>query len=437
MTRNINWLVSDWDHRDPCDDLHDIECGLYLQALQNLRDNYLCLLQDSNMHVELREYGGQYHICKIVKKREPEYIQGADKFFIFDSEGKRIPLSEEEYNELLGTGASKEDVFEAADLDLQTIGSEHAAPMDVWDIIFDATEYFREVNRLVDNEEFQALPMEMKRQQLADLAETLIYSADWFPYSQDKRLHSFEAREIAVQIEKGLSRQKLASLLGTRDVVEKNMELALKIEAQAKKLMAGPRKGEMLVKARNLKDAVYKMRRETKPARQNPISDSDRSKLWTLWREREMRVNGEVKLMPWQFKKLYMAKLDKAIVKPFTARLDADLAEKLIDKKEYDQRFSDCVDRVTAMVQERMKKLFQDEKRVSAAAFKPTTPVVPDWLATAPAITEEPTTEDLCADHYSADANASAFMDCSEPSDEDAWVEQQLLSDGGDFQQEY
>jgi hypothetical protein len=330
-------LGSDWAHRDARDDYHNIDDGKFLSTLQQLPSSIRQLLQDSDMRVELREIDGKYRIVKIVKKREQAYLQGTTSFFVYDKDGKRIPLSEEEFNHLLGMEGNPDDVFNRQDVDLQTLDSEHIAPLDCWDVIYDATEFAVSAERMVDNEKWQTLPNTQKKAQLDQLADALIYSADYFPYPADKNLHSPRAKSIAKNIREGMTKQQLGALLGSREV-DKRPEIIQDLRRKAQLISAGPEKAKILVRARTMMEQLVQQRKNYKGPIKDPICDSDRSKLWAMWRDQQIKNTGSVPLMPWQFEKAYRFKLQRRVLageitKQEAEQFLAERMEKLFAKK--------------------------------------------------------------------------------------------------------
>jgi hypothetical protein len=410
---NGHWLVSDFDHRDPQDDLHDIDTGKYLGALQELSGGIRQMLQESDMHCEVREVEGAYRIVKIVKKREAAYLQGSDHYFVYDHEGKRIPLTEEEYNKLLGLTGDPEDVFNASEVDLQTIGSEHTAPMDVWDVIYDATEFLAESNRLMKTVQWERMDKKTRIATIAHMAEKLIYSADYFPYPQDKRIHGKRAREIAEMIKTGnLSKLQMCQLLGDK-VKDKRPEMVKEFRTRATKMPKGKEKAQLLIRANKMVESYCKDRRNYKGPTWETIGDSDRSKLWELWRRRCIELTGSVALMPWQFEKAFRFKLQRQVLKGLTT------------KEEADQKLA-----------ERMEALFGDKNRKNRNIGHEILdlhqkPALPEWLANAPEIPAEP--EEGYAFAPQDWLPTASFLDESSIEDTEIsedWQAQQLMEGG-------
>ena len=349
-------LCSDHQQYDHSTGINDVLCGGHLDALHQLPNNLRQLLEDSNMHVELVDFGGRNVIGKIVKRRESEFLTGQTKYFVYDNEGHRIPIEEEEFDKQLGLQHNPDDVFNSPDITLESIESEVLAPMDVYDVVYDCTEYLRNAERLLENEEWQVKSVQEKQADLAKLANELIYSANWFQYSADKRIHGYRAKQIAAAIKKGLTRAQLGALIGPRSP-EKRIKIAQQLRKQALSMPLGPQRVQVFTKAQKLVDEVVNGRRKARSGKiYDPISDTDRATLWAQWREREINVNGSVQLMSWQFQKMYYAKLDKQVKAGTLTALERD------------QR-----------VREAMRKLYGTNKVVQRVQ-EDKTPTMPSWL---------------------------------------------------------
>jgi hypothetical protein len=415
------WLVQEWDHRDPRNKLDDVDCGHYLEELQNIPDNLRQLLQDGDMHIEVCEIDGKYRVVKIVKKREPEYLQGKDRFFIFDDEGNRIPLSEEEYDELLNLRHNPEDIFIAEEVDLQTLDSDHTAPMDTWDIIFDATEYLSEVDSFIQqyNSGRVRLPPGMTPQErLRSLADVSVYSADWFPYPADKRIHGARAKQIARRIEdESLTKRQLGALLGPREG-DQRPRLVREIRAKAQKMHTCREKGTLLVRANKIMEQVHTDRKRRRHHMQpDLVCDSDRSKLWGLWRRKQIEQDGSVKLTSWQFERAYRLKLQKKVT-----------AEEITGEEAQE------------LLVERMKALFSDERPKDVGhelADHMEEPVLPGWIKEDAGLPMDhlPTRQETDRDEGMEDFAPgpgwlSSFQSEAHEDEEEEWLQQVLLSDG-------
>lgn len=358
----MRWLVSDWDNRDPQDDLHNIDDGKYFEGLSRLRDSHRQMLEDSEMRIELKEIDGKYYVTKIVKKREPEYLQTTKSFFVLDKEGKRVYIDEEEWERITGGTHNPEDVYNVDDVEFVGL-EEHTAPMDVWDVIFDATQYITEAQQFIQayNEgRIELSPGETPIQRLQEMQDELIYSADWFPYPVDKRLKNPVALQIAAEIDKGLSRGQLAYRLRrlrrnrSNDTQREDIEKMIKY---ADKLPPGPERAYVRKQAQRLKEQMYTNNSEQHY--EPTLSNSDRRKLWDMWRERELRVNGKCMLTSWQFEALYRVKLQRLGV-------DRDTAN--------------------SMVAEAMERVYKKRpKNIQARQNRPSVPSeLPEWLTDVP-----------------------------------------------------
>lgn len=168
-------LPSCLEHRDPKSDLTDIETGRYLQGLQDLPQSVRQLLEDGNLHVVLDEFGV---IVKLIRKRDPEFLNGREDYFVIDQLGRRIPVTEEELDAQLGIEHNPDDVYNCSEVTLEGLDaqryseggedeeedhaveitgelvSEYVPPMDRWDVIYDATEYTQTARRIVELAQF-------------------------------------------------------------------------------------------------------------------------------------------------------------------------------------------------------------------------------------------------------------------------------------------
>lgn len=360
----MTWLVSEFDHRDPDNKLTDIDTGRYLEALGELPDSIRQMMQDGDLHVDVQEIDGHWRVTKIVKKREPEYLQGSDQYFITDDEGRRIPVSEDELDQMLGIQHDPEDLFNREEIERHPFEHAHTCPRDVWDVIFDASDHVKHCQRLIEDDDWQAQPLWRKKADIAQSEQENLYSADWFYYPVDKRLRTQRAREIAKCIEQGVSKRQLSSLLGPKST-DKRPEIAKSLRVKASKMRHGKQKAAILVRAQKIVDQYISDRRHGRT--RTPISSSERKRLWELWREREMRVNGSVQLTHWQFKAAYQHKLNRQV------------SRGEITREEASERLS-----------ERLRSLYRAEGR-----FQPkTSHETPSWLRDVPQSTDQQPADD-------------------------------------------
>jgi hypothetical protein len=312
------WLVSDFDHRDPKDDFHDIDCGRFMDALHNLPGNTRISVQEGDMRIELREIGDRYIVSRVVKKREPEALQGNEHYFVFDKQGRRVRLTEDEYNQLLSIRQNPDDLYNRKDLDLESLNSEHCPPRDVWDMVYNANAYLSITEKLLANDEWQQLPLEVKTQELMSIADGThpkfvncgIYSAKWYPYPADKRIHTRRAREIADVIQnRNITRWELMKLIGTKSE-DLRMEKYRALKAEAQAMPPGRQRAHKMFCAQQcLSD--YLRYNETQLAKNQEIPKSDQRKLWDLWTSKHLQQGGKVKLPAWTFEKMLRAKLTR------------------------------------------------------------------------------------------------------------------------------
>jgi hypothetical protein len=353
------------------------------------------MMQDSDMHVQLEEVDGKYRVVKIVKKRDPGYIQGTENYFIFDQEGKRIPLSEEEYTELLGMKENPDDVLNMPEEDLETLGYEASTPMDCWDVIYDASEFVSELKRLIAIQEETGEPLSAEK--VADMQEELIYSADWFPYPVDKRFSSPVAEKIAgLIVSQNLSRKQLATMLSNQGL-DNRMDIVKDMRSRASKLPLGRARAEMFNRAQSLFDLTMRDIRTGKYHDQPVVPVEDKAKLWAVWRSQQIRDCGEVQLMPWQFEKMERAKLQRNLVAPYQKQLDARREAGEISKDEYLDLLKECQGEAAGRLTVCMKKLFgvaPGKQRVERTKAPLLTASLPNWITEATPMPEATTESD-------------------------------------------
>jgi hypothetical protein len=178
-------LGSDLDHR-----ALDVECMETDFNTDEQRPMLRMLMEDSDLRVMTDDNN---RITKVLRRRNPEFAQGTLKHFICDADGNKHPIEEEDMNELLGFQDNPEDFFHALDrAPLEGINLDHAeqglnnpedelaeggvhfessfaAPMDRWDVVFDATAALQEWNMLTSRdklamtaEQWDNLPEELQ-----------------------------------------------------------------------------------------------------------------------------------------------------------------------------------------------------------------------------------------------------------------------------------
>lgn len=282
---NRGWLVNDWDNYDPKDDLSDIMTGRFLSALTELPQSLKQMSQEGDLRVQIEKFADRYQIVKIVKKREPEFMQGSETYHIYDKCGRRIPLTEQEYDRYLLVGNNPEDVYNSTEVVLESLDSQGVAPMDKWDLVFDATEYIRAASSFIQKWNDGIINKSEIPNPIAHIEslQDLIYSADWFPYSVDKKIHGARSKRIAKDIESGKIQHKrqLGAAIGNHE----------------------------------------------------DVSKEDKRKLWTMWQSKKMQQDGEVQLQPWQFERAYRFKLQRQIVrKEITYKQAQDLLKAAMER---------------------------------------------------------------------------------------------------------
>jgi len=306
------WLVSDFDHRDPDDELHDVETGRCLEALDYLPGNLRLLIQDNHCRVHIKEVDNSYRAVKIIKKREAEFLQGSENYFIYDKFGIRINLSEEEYDKLLGLEHNPEDVFNAEDVELETLDSDQNAPMDVWDVVWDASDYVNTAQRMIESgaSEYElGLLREGQHPQHEDVKE---YSADFFPYPSYRSTYSHRAVEVEAKIlSDNLNRAGMMKMLYPAQHEDQRAAKAAKLKAKARTLPLGKERARLFKQAEAMLNSWRKAQKTKKKIASSELSRSECRRLWETWRKRQIDLHGSVELTHWQWAKMYYAKLKR------------------------------------------------------------------------------------------------------------------------------
>lgn len=315
MERNRGWLVGEFDYYDTEDEIDDILCGKYLQAFGEIPKSVRLMLQDDTMFCQVKNVGGTYRIVKIIAKRPAEYDKGTEKHFIIDKYGARIPITEEEFTELLGMQVSKEDALEQEDN--ISLDSEYKSSHETWDVIFDATEYLRTCLFLINTEEYQALSESEKQLTLKD-AEKEIFSGPYFPYDADKRLHGGELSKKLYQLisEGSISKSELFEFLNPEKLKtnsDKKLDYAKTLINSANKLPKGPKKTFLYNKAISIKNSAYKYKRSNIDFITDKFA-GDKSKLWDRLNYYLANRNGEVKMPLFKFVQYKRIQLQKRVI---------------------------------------------------------------------------------------------------------------------------
>lgn len=358
----MRWLVSELDYRDPDDKLHDIDGGNYLSALQELPQNLRQLLEDSDCHCELRETDGRYRVVKIVKKRDPEFLQSTERHFYLDETGRKVPVSEDELDELLGIQKNKEDLYEQEEIELVGLDSEAVPPMDTWDIVYDATGYLSQIRKSATTLVSAGIPITSET--LYDLSlqspdKGGIYSADWFPYREDKRIRTPRAKHIAHLIQtKDLTRRDLIQLMGKSQDYRK--QVLLDTKKKVRQAQTVQKRRVYLKRAHILQKQI-----KDKPFRDSSVTSSEKRVLWRLWRNEQIRKNGAVSLTSWQYEAMLFRKYQLKVIR------------EEITQKEAQQK-----------IDQLMRKHFPRARRTSNYG-RYTHSKTPDWLKTAEQLVRE------------------------------------------------
>ncbi len=344
----------------------EIECGETFTKVDELSQLQRQLVEDESLRVQLDDQG---RVVKLISRREPEYMQGREEFFITAQDGARIPISEDELDELVGNQANSEDVYIAAaegKVELKDIESEFSTPRDMYDISFDATEFLQQVDSM-DWSEVEGDPSEI----LDELADEYIYSADWFPRKADKRIRSKACREALAKIQssrESLPKQVIMQLIGKS--LDKRLSMIQELEKQAHSLKPGKMKASLLLRAQTIKlSRIRDLQRSRckwvdlhaeldplaiqtpadrkafiaayRQATPGPIKlkfrvnsskslEGEAHHIWDAWAKHENEVKGGVVLTSWQYRLKVSFKLGEKIAKGFLTREEA---QEYISKK--------------------------------------------------------------------------------------------------------
>ena len=454
FTRGL--IPSDLSHRDPTDDLQNIEDGKFIAALDQLPSHIKDMWMSTDVHVELVETeAGHQQITKIIKKREPGFAQGKETFWGLTADGTRCPLSEDEFDEITGGRENPDDVYKSDEVEFVQVDREYSAPLDPWDVVFDATEFqqhllnlrkrgedLRDAAELLEGprEDWKFSNIIMDRLEKLEASDTnpeaylsnlkkfiqamqlslrvewdniydrkdkngriipgalttMVYSADFFPYPVDKRIRSARAREIVDTIKRqNLTKQQVGKMIGRQ--VDRRPALVAKTKADALKMPLSKRRGQILIKAQNIEACI----RTAAP--RHEMSQSDVRKIWETWQRRNIEVNGSCNIPSWQYRRFMVAKYQKLIA---AGEITRELASKTITVN--------------------MERLYGDKREVYVPEPSPTMETnPPDWL---PELLggEEVTEEDVAAIPIFVDDPPFGIEE------EHDWLENNLLSGGRD-----
>jgi len=402
-------LGQDLNHRDPISNLTDVETGKFLQALDDLPHSIRQMFDDSNMRVEVTEIEGVPRITKIIKKREPEFVQGKDQFYVLDEVGRRVPISEEQYDRMLNLSQDPEDVL-SGNFDVQTLTHEHTAPMDTWDICYDASAFVafytsvkkslmndnissalwaveNEIDNLINAQKLTVTEANVLVNKFItntseffhEMSEYLIYSANYFMYSADKRVHHYRAKEIMKQIqEKNLTKRQLGALIGPGIKEDQRLIVAKQLQEQAKALKPSPVKGRLMLKAQALRNNYYQAKKRGEITFSSAIPQSDKNKLWQAWNEKQLKENGSLQLMSWQFAR-YLRIVG---------------AKRVADQAENREQYETMMREMEENIQTKVKELYGTgvRKVYHKANLEES---VPEWLIRAEAVAKDMVVEDI------------------------------------------
>lgn len=306
----MRWLVSELDYRDGTNPLNDISTGAYLGEMERLSQSHRQLREDSDMHVELDLIGDFYQVVKCVRKRPAERMNGEESYFYYDREGKKIPVSEEEFDRLIGIHRNKEDILEQEENEVMSLDSQHDAPLDKWDIVFDLTEVIKEQRKFVAicEKSEKKIDPNWARKLLQGMAEAGTYSANWYPYPKLNKLSHY-AKQVVKKIEENdLSHDDMMIALGYKFTDKRNKQLEL-LQKKFDKMPLGKEKAKLAMNIQRLKKDVFKANQTNNVM----ITQNERNTLWSIWRENQIKRHGKVKMTKWHFENALKTKLIKEI----------------------------------------------------------------------------------------------------------------------------
>lgn len=379
-------------HADPEDDINDISGGKFLEAIDQLSFSARTLLESEGIHITITEFLDHQIISKIVMRRDAEFAIGKEKFFAVSTDGRRVPMTEEEWDKYTGGDINQEDIYNQTDIEFVRLEGEYSAPMDKWDLVFDATRYIQHVKNLnkqlekLEDAELEILDTKdasksrndiictraayfvnkdpnippdtllrkvkfsinglikstkFKIKAAPKLVDSLVYSSNWFPYKQDKSLLTKKAREIIQTIkDSNLSKKGVGEMIDNS--FDNRSMIAQQLRKRAAKMKPGKHKARMLIKAQSMLQSRSNdmiTRKITDDGKQvlvtinqqpSQIPQSNITRIWEAWHRRRIELNGENQLTSWQFRR----HLNKKYMPQLSERLKEQLDKEEISKEE-------------------------------------------------------------------------------------------------------
>lgn len=363
LSNRAGWTTDEWDHRDPIDDLHDVETGKYLSAMQELPQSVRQLMQESDFFVVIDESN---RVTKEIHKRDPEFQTGNYVYRVKTEDGEKL-LDEEALDKLLGLEGSPDDVYanpdnleyghvsmsaEESDDNMSdgntVVECDYVAPMDRWDLIYDDSEYRKAAIEYTHSSAYARHSERTRQWVFSKLYDENVYSADMFLKKQDKRLKTQLTKDMAKCIQEG-SVQGKDLVQWTKDKTDPKVPEINKLTWMLysgrcvcygkRRVNVWKRRQELIEKRIN---AMKKMKTfkfndngdiEHIPsvnAVQN-LSSSDKQKLWDLWRKEQVLNEGEIKATSWVYAKI--------VSKKFMLKVNSGV----LSKEEADKKFAELM----------------------------------------------------------------------------------------------
>jgi hypothetical protein len=365
-TSSGHWLVSDFDHRDPKDDLHDVETGRSISEIDKLPQYLRQLLQESDLYVELNwdHDNNHYQVVKIVSKRDPLFLQGDERITIQDKYGHKMSIDPEMLDEFIGLKENPEELFLQEGIERVSIETEYCNPRDVWDLIMDESHAIvTQVEPGGYERDEYGFPVwkDTKVEKVID--EDKCYSARMYEYHEDKRIKHRRARRILQLIQtKDLSKKELVQLMAPRK--DKRPEMASQMKSAARTIIIGSIREKIEARARILM-RDFRKSENTYEQDGGDIPSTEKNILWMAWERRQMELYGKVELPSWKYEKRLRYKLTQM----------ANKGEIPINEIE---------PRVSAAMENQFGTSPKNKSQ-ERICIGPNDPAIPDWLKNIPA----------------------------------------------------
>lgn len=390
-TRKGHPLADELDHRT-----FETEIDGGFAWLDEVSQNIRMLAEDSNNRIDVEKN----RIVKVVRKRDPEYLQGEEQQFGTTADGKRVPLSD--------------DVYDNEEVELVSIDSEWLPAKDKWDLIFDATPFLQKVEMM--RERFNKMEVSKRNWVLNKMSEDLVYSSDWFPTKRKIVPMRADIKALLNLVRKGkITRAGVFAFCNP--ITEKKLANAQRIYLKAKRMPMSRGKANTLQQARKVKlSAITEMKKKSRWARvfereeatllaakqellqkditpedkallmeeinqtseriargrrklfalaikgegdySDGMSITDKKNLWDAFFLAEIEKNGEVKLSRARFRRMLYQQLFRQIYPAQAEKAEKALEEKKISRKEMEARLKKVKGVIWKKVNEKTAKLY-------------------------------------------------------------------------------